>query len=157
MGNTCCNQANNDKHSKDYGKPQTKKKNDPAMNELLKTASKHEDKVVKIQAGWRGHQVRSHLKVQDDDKHKPRASGRISQRNRDGVTGGATAKPITNLPDYSNSATRATEAKMGGFTYDQIPQATDKDLIPRQPYELDNGAIYQGQWTKDGLRHGKGI
>ena len=28
--------------------------------------------------------------------------------------------------------------------------------MDRGPYELDNGAIYHGQWTEDGLREGKG-
>ena len=61
------------------------------------------------------------------------------------------------MPDYSNYATKATEAKMGQFVYDQPPTPTSKNLIERGPYELDNGAIYVGEWTKDGLRHGKGM
>ena len=32
-----------------------------------------------------------------------------------------------------------------------------KNLIQRGPYELDNGAIYVGEWTKEGLRHGRGM
>ena len=66
------------------------------------------------------------------------------------------AKPVEKPPDYSNDATRLTEAQLGKFVYDQPPSPSAKDLILRQAYELDNGAIYQGEWTKDGLRHGRG-
>jgi hypothetical protein len=31
------------------------------------------------------------------------------------------------------------------------------DLVTRGPYMLDNEAVYQGQWTRSGLREGKGI
>lgn len=61
------------------------------------------------------------------------------------------------MPDYSNPATKATEAKLGKFEYDQPMSPSGKNLIERGPYELDNGAIYVGEWTKDGLRHGRGL
>jgi hypothetical protein len=52
MGNTCCNNAK-DEYAKDY---KGKNKNmDPAFKELLENAAKNEDKIVKIQAGWKGH------------------------------------------------------------------------------------------------------
>lgn len=54
MGNACCNYSKNkDEHVLDYqGKPI---KMDPKMNELLEDAKKKEDKIVKLQAGWRGY------------------------------------------------------------------------------------------------------
>ena len=61
------------------------------------------------------------------------------------------------MPDYSNEAIRETEKQLGLFEYDQDDAQYGTDLITRGPYELDNGAIYKGQWTKDGLRQGKGI
>ena len=95
------------------------------------------------------------------DKNKPKQSSRTSQRNKDGGPGTAVAKPVARLPDYSNPATKATEDKLGAFNYDRdAPPASEQvglELIQRQPYELDNGAIYQGQWTKEGLRHGRGV
>lgn len=30
-------------------------------------------------------------------------------------------------------------------------------MIERGPRELDNGAVYLGQWSKDGYRQGKGV
>ena len=33
----------------------------------------------------------------------------------------------------------------------------DIETISRGPYELNNGAIYFGEWTKDGHRYGNGI
>ena len=61
------------------------------------------------------------------------------------------------MPDHSNGATRETEQRLGPFVFDQEPPENDKDLVTRGPYELDNGAIYSGQWTKEGQREGKGI
>ena len=52
---------------------------------------------------------------------------------------------------------RDTKKQLGPFEYDQDEAQYGNDLINRGPYELDNGAVYQGQWTKDGLRQGKGI
>ena len=75
-----------------------------------------------------------------------------------GLKGGpSTAKQLNVMPDYSNHATKETEKKLGAMVYDQPDTPTTKTLISRGPYELDNGAIYVGEWTKDGLRHGKGL
>ncbi len=41
--------------------------------------------------------------------------------------------------------------------YDMQETPSMKNLIQRGPYELDNGAIYVGEWTKEGLRHGRGM
>jgi hypothetical protein len=82
------------------------------------------------------------------DKNKPKQSSRVSQRNKDGGPGTAVAKPVAKLPDYSNPATKATEEKLGSFNYEKeaLPasELAGLELIQRQPYELDNGAIYQG-------------
>lgn len=71
-------------------------------------------------------------------------------------TGLEHAKPLQELPDYSSFATRETEKSLGPFIFDQ-DESNEFQLISRGPYELDNQAIYQGQWTKDGLRHGRGL
>ena len=62
------------------------------------------------------------------------------------------ARQLAEMPDYSNEAIRDTEKQLGLFEYDQDDAQYGTDLITRGPYELDNGAIYKGQWTKDGLR-----
>lgn len=58
------------------------------------------------------------------------------------------------MPDHSNEHTRITESRLGPFVYDKENEAPNPDIIKRGPYELDNGAIFQGDWTKDGHRHG---
>ena len=61
------------------------------------------------------------------------------------------------MPDYSNDASRQTEKSLGPFKYDiNDGKLEDPNLIMRRPYELDNGAVYKGQWTKEGLRCGRG-
>ena len=61
------------------------------------------------------------------------------------------------MPEYNNNATKRTEKLVGPFKWDDVEEVNDQDLILRGPYELDNGAIYVGEWTKEGLRHGKGL
>lgn len=60
------------------------------------------------------------------------------------------------MPDHSNEKTRATEQRLGPFVYNK-DEPVNSDIIKRGPFELDNGAIFEGDWTKDGLRHGSGI
>lgn len=58
------------------------------------------------------------------------------------------------IPDYSNDKTRVTIAKLGEFVYDSeiSNKPSYRDVKKRPPFELDNGAIYIGEWNKDGLR-----
>lgn len=49
------------------------------------------------------------------------------------------------------------EKMLGAFVFDlddKIP--TDVETIQRGPILLDSGEIYEGQWTVDGLKHGRG-
>jgi len=157
MGNTCCNKADKDPNAVDYqSKPQTRKNGEEQVDDmdpdLLKRAGENEDKIVKLQAQTRGFLARKQLnneKGESYDKNKPKQSSRTSQRNKDGGPGTAVAKPVARLPDYSNPATKATEEKLGAFNYDrdgasQSNNEPQLELIERQPYELDNGAIYKG-------------
>ena len=68
------------------------------------------------------------------------------------------------MPDYSNTYTLSTEERLGPFIYDDSYEILNDDLasqadvlINKGPFELDNGAIYFGQWSPDGKRSGKGI
>ncbi len=63
------------------------------------------------------------------------------------------------LPDYSNEKTRAAEAKLTPFIYDteMSKSPSFQDVISRGPYQLDNGAVYIGEWNQEGMRQGKGI
>ena len=53
------------------------------------------------------------------------------------------AKELKTMPDHSNEATRSTEQRIGPFMFDE-DSSRDTSLIEKGPYELDNGAIYQG-------------
>lgn len=82
---------------------------------MMQELKKHEPKLVKIQSVWRGHTTRKRLKADDHINQKPRPSGRRSNRPQN--NGGAIARQLNEMPDYSNSATRATEQKLGKFEY----------------------------------------
>ena len=71
--------------------------------------------------------------------------------------GNSYARELLEMPDYSNSFTRNTQERLGAFVYDKPESPREKDVVTRGFYELDNGAVYHGQWTKNGLREGKGI
>lgn len=58
------------------------------------------------------------------------------------------------MPDHSNVATRETEERLGAFVFDRQEFDNDQEAVTRAPFELDNGAVYKGQWTKEGLREG---
>ena len=115
MGNACCNYSNGpggkdphamgDENNGAGGKPI---KMDPKVSEeVLVELRKQVKKLIRIQAVMRGFLVRRHLKNEDHAHQRPRASGRRS--NRPANTGGAVARQLNEMPDYSNSATRATE------------------------------------------------
>jgi hypothetical protein len=44
--------------------------------------------------------------------------------------------------------------KLGVFQYTDVGDGVATEM--RKPKLLDNGAIYVGEWSKTGLRHGKG-
>ena len=66
------------------------------------------------------------------------------------------ARELKEMPDLSNTLTKATEKRLGPFAFDKADSPRAQQVIDKGPFELDNGAIYHGQWTKDGHREGKG-
>ncbi len=72
-----------------------------------------------------------------------------------------TAKMISysKIPNYTNEKTREAEANIGEFNYniDTANYPSYRDVMKRPPFQLDNTAVYIGEWNKDGLRQGKGI
>ncbi len=121
----------------------------------MNIGEKHPQKVVKIQSMVRGVVARRKYKPQLEEVKKNPVENKDAER-RDSLNR-EDCKLITNVPDYSNPATRATEDRLGAFNYDQDHQFDENDLIGRGAYELDNGAIYKGQWSREGLRYGRGI
>jgi hypothetical protein len=108
---------------------------------------------VKIQSHYRGHVTRKAMK----DKPPLEPSGPVNGLSENQGSGRRPAgREIQQVPDYSNPDTRATEQRLGAFVYDR-PTDAERDLEQRPPYELENGAIYMGQWSREGLRSGRGI
>jgi hypothetical protein len=54
------------------------------MNELFESAKQNEQKIVKLQANWRGFQSRKLYKIEEKSSQKPRPSARKSNRNANG-------------------------------------------------------------------------
>lgn len=104
----------------------------------------NEKSIIKIQAIIRGCIVRKKFKCP-----------KITQQKNTSKTNIKESKPIQIIPDYSNPETRAAEIKYGPFKYDPT-QNIDQELLDKGPFELDNQAIYSGQWSKNGQRCGKG-
>lgn len=107
----------------------------------------HLPKIVKIQAYYRGYNTRKKV-----SQEYPELARRLQQP----LLARPTRKKVTVVPNYSNPATRATEQRIGPFNYDKPPSDSDNDLEDLGAFELDHGAIYIGQWNKNGLRWGRG-
>ena len=59
------------------------------------------------------------------------------------------------IPDYSNPATTVAAQKHGNYSFtDDLDDGVK--VVSRGAVELDNGAIYSGQWNESNQRHGKG-
>lgn len=144
---------------------QEAKKKDPHAVQLREEAfySGKTPQIIIIQSRYRGHRSRKKYPVP-----KRQNKGLAQERSAKPPTntpappaedGGAhpNRKELTsNIPDYSNPETRATEQKLGPFKYDKPQTDSDRNLEDRGAYELDNAAIYVGQWSHDGVRYGKG-
>ncbi|CAG9319523.1 unnamed protein product [Blepharisma stoltei] len=60
------------------------------------------------------------------------------------------------VPDYSTNATRLILSRLGPFKItEEFPD--NEPRTKRGPVELENQAIYIGEWNKDNQRHGFGI
>jgi hypothetical protein len=122
----------------------------PIVSPNADAAKRQAEKAVHIQAFYRGFITRKKLATQYPGY---RGYGRAAMDGEAKMV----RRPLTSVPDYSNPETRATEKKLGAFVYDAQPVDADGELEDRGPFELDNGAIYIGQWNKDGVRHGRGV
>ena len=64
--------------------------------------------------------------------------------------------PENLVPDYSTTATRAVQERLGKFP---MQESFFDNLVrlKRGPVEMENGAIYTGEWNNDNQRHGFGV
>ena len=75
----------------------------------------------------------------DQDAHRPSAK---------------VAKLVRDPKNYSNAYTQEAMQRCGPFNYDK-GRPEDRGLPSLEPYEFDNGAVYEGQF-KFGKRQGRG-
>jgi hypothetical protein len=121
----------------------------------MEKAKQNTDQVIKIQANVRGFLQRKVNKIANDlVEPKPQQSHRSKDKLAGGkqmenkgkplLNGNSYARELKEMPDHSNEATRATENRLGAFIFDRIESPRSEEIIDRGPYEMDNGAIYQG-------------
>lgn len=55
-----------------------------------------------------------------------------------------------------NKETKATEEKLGPFLFDPDDGIINPMIVNKGPIELENGAVYIGQWNRNGFREGIG-
>ena len=108
--------------------------------------------VIRVQATLRGYMLRRGLGevIVSNYAPPPKAS------ENEYVSSAAEIKEIQGeIPDYSNPATKIAAQKYGNFVIEDMEDDGIK-VTSKGPVELDNGAIYTGQWNEENQRHGKG-
>mmetsp|Transcript_39504 Transcript_39504/g.60303 ORF Transcript_39504/g.60303 Transcript_39504/m.60303 type:complete len:270 (+) Transcript_39504:88-897(+) len=114
-----------------------------------------EGHIIKLQAHFRMYLTRRAYLEQNGSK--PQNSCRDERRNNSKLLAikkkGYKIRELKAMPDYSNEQTRQAEERFGKFEFD------DEDpsgLEVKGPIELNEEAVYLGQWSKQGLREGRG-
>jgi hypothetical protein len=111
-------------------------------------------KLVKVQATLRGYLDRKAMKGVVITKQ---TQNRVAAENAyDAAPSSGELRELRGeVPDYSNPATKSAAQKYGNFAFTET-RNDDFKLIKRGPVELDNGAIYTGEWNENNQRHGTG-
>ena len=101
--------------------------------------------MTKIQAHFRGHKVRKNIKNEDDNKDEnevvPAVASTNEEKMNEHAPSSAVAKKIDEWPKINNAQVEQTLKKVG-----EIDKREEKGLPVLGPYELENGAVYWGQW-----------
>ena len=109
--------------------------------------------LIKVQAALRGYLDRRAVKGVVITKQP---QSRTAAENVYSAAPSAELREIRGeVPDYSNPATKVAVQKYGNFAFTEAGNE-DARLIKRGPVELDNGAIYTGEWSENNQRHGSG-
>ena len=107
------------------------------------------NKIIKLQSRGRGYLIRK--------KYKNKIPSNLVREEYKTPILSVPYKEIENVPNYLTKEVQETITKLGLFNYDPPPINVDfGKLIKRGPCEIDNQAIYDGEWTENNQRQGKG-
>ena len=168
-GNTDEKQVITDKNTVGIDKNITRslegtKSNTDAKNNSIDIRVELSD-IIKIESVLRGYLERRKIKeftskYFSDGKNKPEEKIRQQSINRNTKTIEEIIRTEiheldpSKVPDYTNSSAKMMQTKLGPFIY-RGPD--DKNLIKRGPVQMENEAIYIGEWSTANKRHGKGV
>jgi hypothetical protein len=111
----------------------------------------HTTQALTIQKCYRGYAVRKKR------GSKTRATPGPSIQSTPEVRLSSARFPVPVLPDFSNPEARATEQRLGPFQDPGRPSGLPTGLVRKGPYQVENGAIYIGEWDSQGRRCGQGL
>lgn len=169
MGNCSCfhgsanddRQLNTDNFIVESGKNKRRRNenaelfNSDEVRDDLNLVSYQTEKIVDLQAILRGYIQRKKIKpVLTKNFMKPKTFSPSNSIEKEVFRSELKELSGHNVPDYSTQATRIIETKLGQFIYGEL--AHDEKLIKRGPVEMENGAIFTGEWSVNNQRHGKG-
>ena len=109
-----------------------------------------EKNVTKIQAHFRGHKVRKNNRNEDDIKKENEVfpcvnediqSSPKEEKCNEHAPSSEIAKKIEEWPKIKNAQVEQTLKKVG-----EVDKREKVELPVLGPYELENGAVYWGQW-----------
>lgn len=151
---TCCSSAPNADgqiNTQLNSQPMTHNHNSNKLeDQTIKEDKELVQNVTKIQAIYRGHQVRKGAKDKDgkeiEEEH---------HKNNEHEPEYSFARLIDTMPNVKNNQVLIAVDKLGDFDYGTSKKEF-KELPILGPYEiLENGSVYHGQW-KNGKKQGKG-
>ncbi|OMJ81519.1 hypothetical protein SteCoe_17986 [Stentor coeruleus] len=121
--------------------------------------------IVKLQSVFRGfierrktkvvlHSGVHHISNNSSEKHVFKSKSRKNSFDSEIYRQEVKELPLDKIPDYSTQAIKLIQTKLGQFIYGE--NSYEDSLIKRNAVEMENGAIYTGDWNKSNQRHGKG-
>ena len=165
MGNCSCIQGINEENQVDTEKiyprplhsPETLKFPKKSKNTDIQLQISNKE-IINLQSLLRGYAERksikgaySFLSSTPNENFKIKPSSNDCKIFRSEVT----ELPLERIPDYWTSTTNTIRIKLGDFIYGN--SETIENTIKRGPVEIENGAIYTGDWNSDNQRYGKGL
>ena len=95
----------------------------------------------------------SKVLISDQSGIKKTSNNRNAVNTEETVRKEVTEIPLSRVPDYSNSATKLIQTKLGSFIY---REEAYPNVIKRGPVMMENEAIFTGEWNVLNQRHGRG-